>query len=230
MITLGSLPIGSLTDLVDGGPLGSPVNRPPWLFLRGVLKQLLRPIFRLRGFSVVGPARLPNRRCSRIVVANHAAFIDTVYFILAMPVRFTVCGAHPRLFRNVRLRALMSLANILKVESREQFLDDCTTLLRSGEVLLIYPEMGRCPDGLGELRTWAAEVALAHGAEVQPCYLYGTTRGHRGPVQLRVGQPLDLSRGAGRGSTQTPQELTLAMRRAFEDLAADDFIASGERR
>ncbi len=168
------------------------VNRPAALAARGTLKRLLAPPVRLlRGFRVEGTGRLPERRRPLILVANHAAFVDSVYLILAVSPRFTICGAKPRLFRNAALRSVMALANILRVESREQFLRDTRALLAAGEMLLIYPEMGRNPDGLGKFKTWAAEAALSSGAPLLPCYLYGTTRGHRGRPLLMVGQELE---------------------------------------
>lgn len=167
------------------------VNRPVFLALRAVLKTLLKGPFHLfKGFRIVHPERLPRRRERLIVACNHAAFIDSVYLILAFAPRFTICGAKPRLFRSFWLRTAMALANILKVESHEGFLADARALLTAGEMLLIYPEMGRFPDGLGELETWAAEVALANDVAILPCYLYGTTRGHAGPPRLTVGERL----------------------------------------
>ncbi len=167
------------------------VNRPLFLALRGLLRFLLKgPVMVLRGFRVQGAERLPQRRRALIVTCNHAAFIDSVYLILALRPRFVICGAKPRLFRSALLRVAMALANILKVESHEQFLADTGALIAADETLLIYPEMGRNADRLGEFKTWAAEVALAGSVPLLPCYLYGTTRGHDGPPRLIVGEEL----------------------------------------
>ena len=188
------------------------VNQPLFLALRGLLKLVLKvPFAALKGFRVTGVDRLPRRRRALIVTCNHAAFIDSVYLILAVPARFTICGAKPRLFRSSLLRTAMALANILKVESREQFMADTAELIAAGETLLIYPEMGRFPDGLGEFKTWAAEVALANGVPLLPCYLHGTTRGHDGPPQLIVGEEL-----AAEGEAHT---LTERLRQAIGALA-----------
>ncbi len=188
------------------------VNRSFFLALRGLLRFVLKAPFRvLRGFRVIGAERLPRRRRALILTCNHAAFIDSVYLILAVRPRFTICGAKPRLFRSALLRGLMALANIMRVDNREQFLADTGALIAAGETLLIYPEMGRFPDGLGELKTWAAEVALANSVPLLPCYLYGTTRGHDGPPRLIVGEEL-----AAEGDAET---LTQRLRRAILALA-----------
>jgi 1-acyl-sn-glycerol-3-phosphate acyltransferase len=192
----------------------SRVNRPPFLALRGLLKLLLLPLlgWKLR-FRVVGGERLPRARRSLILACNHAALIDTVLLILAVRPRFTVCGAKPPYFRTAGRRFLMAVANILRVEDQATFLDDCRRLLRDGEILLIYPEMGRNPDGLGDFSDWAAEVALASGAPLLPCYLFGTTRGQEGGVRLFVGREMRPEGGA--------VELTASLKRAIEQLAPE---------
>jgi len=197
------------------------VNRPLFLALRGILRWLLRgPFAALKGFRVVGVEALPRRRRPLILACNHAAFIDSVYLILAVPAPFVICGAKPRLFRSPLLRLAMALANILRVDDREQYLADTGALLASGETLLIYPEMGRFPDGLGDFETWAAEVALAGRVPILPCYLYGTTRGHQGPPRLLVGEEM-----APEGDAEG---LTRRLRQAIENLAPAPAAAAVE--
>lgn len=191
----------------------SQVNRPGWIGLRFVLRQLLIPGLVSRGFRVFGRERLPRCRRPLILAVNHAAFVDSVYLIAAVKPRFTICGAKPRLFKNPIRRALMALANILEVTDRESFLEDCRQLLSAGEVILIYPEMGRFPSGLGPFQTWAAEVALAGGTPILPCYLFGTTDGQTGAPTLTVGTEITPS-----GS---PQELTARLRREIVALSPD---------
>ena len=197
------------------------VNRPLFLALRGILKWLLKGPFAVaKGFRVENAGALPRRRRPLILACNHAAFVDSVYLILAVPARFVICGAKPRLFRTPLLRFAMALANILRVDGRERFLADTGALLRAGETLLIYPEMGRFPDGLGELRTWAAEVALANRVPILPCYLFGTTRGHSGAPRLIVGEEL-APEGDAAG-------LTGRLRRAILALAPAPAVAAVE--
>ena len=188
--------------------MSSPVNRPFWLSLRALLKWVLRPLARWgRGFRVVGRERLPIGRRPLILAANHAAFIDSVYLILALRPRFTICGAKPRLFRTALRRSLMALANILKVESHDDYLRDCRTLLDQGEILLIYPEMGRFPEALGPFKTWAAEVALGSQVPILPLYLYGTTQGQEGPPKLFVGQEIPAEGDAGELTARLRSEI-----------------------
>lgn len=191
------------------------------LAARQALKLTLgAPVRRLKGFRIEGGERLPADRRAMILTCNHAAFIDSVYLILAVAPRFTICGAKPRLFRNPLLRSVMLLANTLRVESREQFLHDCAALLSTDEILLIYPEMGRNPDGLGQFSTWAAEVALESRVPLLPCYLYGTTDGHRKKPRLFVGEELDPE--------GEPEVLTGRLRRAIGALGLEGGTVTAE--
>ncbi len=177
-----------------------------------LLRKLLGPPAFLAGFRVEGASRLPRQRRALILACNHASYSDTVYVSLAIRPRFVLCGAKPRLFRDRRRRALMAVANAIEVRGLEQYLADCQILLGRGEILLTYPEMGRNPDGLGTLSTWPAEVALATKTPILPMYLHGTTRGHEGPVRLRVGREL--------APTGTAEDLTEVLGREILALGA----------
>lgn len=193
------------------------VNRPLWLGARWLAKQLLRlPVRWATGFRVHGRQRLPSRRAPLIVAANHAAWIDTLYLVLALRPRFTVCGAKPPYFATAPRRVLMTLANIEEVVDRESFVTSCAELLDAGEIVLIYPEMGRNPDGLGELRTWLAEVALASQVPILPCFIDGTGASPNRPA-LFVGERIP--------ATGDALSLTEELRRAIGGLAP-----SGSRR
>lgn len=167
------------------------VNRPVFLFFRSILRLLLRNYFILfKGFRVLGKKHLPEKGPA-ILIANHAAFIDSVYFICSMRRRFVVCGAKPKYFSSGKKRLLMSLANIIKVENEEQFLADCKSLLDKNEILLIYPEMGRNKEEMGEFKDWAAKVALSAKCKLIPCYIYGTSVGETGNKKLIAGEAFD---------------------------------------
>ncbi len=186
------------------------VYHPFYLVLRAALKIPVRFFFAVKGFRVSGGNHLPKRRIPAMIICNHAAFIDSVYLVAAMRPRFVICGAKPRYFEKKAMRFVMKTATIMKIESEAQFIGECTRLLRSGEPVLVYPEMGRYPEGMGPFKTWAAKAAIAAGAVAVPCYLWGTTKGQSGPKRLFVGAPIPPS-----GS---PESLTQVYRRAVEGL------------
>lgn len=168
------------------------VNNPFFLFLRLFLKTFIKNLILYRkGYRVEGKDHLPEKRKPCIIICNHAALVDSVYIICAVKPRFTICGARPNYFSTTIKRFVLRLGNVIKVENRQQFLDDCEALLKAGEVILIYPEMGRNPRGLSEFKQWAAEVALANRVPVIPCYLYGTSDGHEGKKRFFVGRAIN---------------------------------------
>jgi len=186
------------------------VNRPHYLFIRFLLKNVLHAVFCIKGYRIYGRENLPVRRKSAILIANHAAFIDSVYLICSLRPRFVICGAKPKYFQKWMIRQLFFIANIMKVENHDQFLKDCGQLLQNNELILIYPEMGRFPEGPGPFKKWAAEVALSNRVPVIPCYLYGTTGGQSGKKCLTVG-PAITAEG-------DPEALTQLFRKSIIDL------------
>jgi 1-acyl-sn-glycerol-3-phosphate acyltransferase len=159
--------------------------------LRGVLRPIFHIIFyTLKWFKIYHGEKLPKKPGTLILCCNHAALVDSIYLILAIKARFTICGAKPRFFSTPLRRLIMSIANIIEVENHAQFLQDCHTLLQKGEMLLIYPEMGRNPERLGTFKTWAAEVALQNQVPILPCYLFGTASSHTGSPYLIVGNEI----------------------------------------
>lgn len=164
------------------------VNVPFFLFLRLLLKTAVRTcLFVSRGLTVLGREHLPRKRSGCILIANHAAFIDSVYIIAALKPRFTICGAKPHYFQKALLRTLFRTANIMQVTDEQQFISDCVSLISAGENILIYPEMGRNPEAMGPFKPWAAQAALNSGANVVPLYIYGTTAGQTGRKTVIAG-------------------------------------------
>jgi len=168
------------------------VNKPFHLFLRKILKIFINPVLCMfKGFTIIGKENLPEKKQPCIIISNHAAFSDSIYYICAVKPRFTICGAKSKYFKSRILRFLFSIANIIQVVDKNQFLEDCGKLLESGEIILIYPEMGRNPDGMGEFKTWAADVALSYQVPVIPCYIYGTTKNQKGAKKVIFGPSID---------------------------------------
>ncbi len=201
----------------------SRVNRRLPLLIRAGLKPGVHLGLRaLKHFAVTGAERLPSTRRPMVIACNHPAFIDSVYLSCAIRPRFVICGAKPKYFRTRPRRALMALGNILEVRDEDTFVADCGRLLADGQLLLIYPEMGRNPDGLGPFTSSLARVATTARVPVLPCYLYGTTRGHQGAPHLYVGASIEPA-------TQV-DTLTAEVRAAIEALRAESGADQDEDR
>ncbi len=101
------------------------INKPHFLFIRNILKLFVKYYLHVfAGYRITGKENLPKKGPA-IVMSNHAAFVDSLYFICSIPSRFVICGAKPKYFNSVKKRILLGIANILKVETREQFEADC---------------------------------------------------------------------------------------------------------
>ena len=151
-----------------------------------------------------------------ILASNHVSFSDS--FFLPMVVRrritflaksdyFTGSGIKGRL-----IATFFSAVGQVPVDrsggsASEDALRTGLRVLGRGDLLGIYPEGTRSPDGrLYRGKTGVARMALEAGVPVVPVAMVGTFEvqppGQRlpnlGRVEVRVGRPLDFSRYAGR--------------------------------
>ncbi len=188
-----------------------PPTDPATHLARRVARGLLRPLVRARGLVVEGEEHLPRAGERVLLCCNHAAYADTVLLASAIRPTFVVLGAKPRLFRDPARRALLRVAMIGRLDGREAFLADGQALLDDGWPVLVYPELGRFPEGPGPFSTWPAELALAAGAPIVPVHLRGTTRGDPRPVRVRAGPRLPPV-GAAAALTATLRDAVLALR------------------
>ncbi|HUI04829.1 MAG TPA: lysophospholipid acyltransferase family protein, partial [Acidimicrobiales bacterium] len=176
-----------------------------------VLKALLSPIFflvwrvRVEGREHV-PARGPV-----ILAPNHVAFLDSMFLPLVLLRRVTFV-AKAEYFDSWKTAWFFRAAGQIPMRreggsASERALAAARDVLAAGNVLGIYPEGTRSPDGrLYRGHTGVARLALGCGAPVVPVGLVGTSEvqrpGSNRPrpfrrVTVRFGPPLDLTRIAG---------------------------------
>ncbi len=146
-----------------------------------------------------------------IITCNHPSLLDSLWIILLSKRRVAICGAKPKYFSTRAKRTLLGIANIRRVSDYNEFMSSTKTILERGEPVLVYPEMGRNPDGLGHFETWAAELALEVARPVLPCWIHGTAPTERGRPRLIVGSLMQPS-----GS---PEHFTSSLRAAMLQLA-----------
>jgi 1-acyl-sn-glycerol-3-phosphate acyltransferase len=150
-----------------------------------------------------------------LLVANHQSFSDSIFMPLATPrpVKFL---AKAEYFTGGGLKGRLSAGFFRGVGSvpidrsdaraADAALRTALRLLDQGQIVGLYPEGTRSPDGrLYKGRTGAARIALTAGCPVVPCAIEGTDkvqpsgklvpRVHR--VMVRFGEPLDFSRYCG---------------------------------
>ncbi|MGL5828169.1 MAG: lysophospholipid acyltransferase family protein [Angustibacter sp.] len=162
----------------------------------------------------MGVEHVPARG-GALLASNHLSFSDSIFLPLLLDRRVTfLAKADYFTGKGIkgRLTALFfRLTDQLPVDrsggrAGQAALTAARTVLDSGELLGIYPEGTRSPDGrLYRGKTGVARMALEAQVPVIPVVMVNTDKaqpiGRRVPtitqVGIRVGQPLDFSRYAG---------------------------------
>jgi 1-acyl-sn-glycerol-3-phosphate acyltransferase len=181
------------------------------LLKRGLIGPAVHVVFRPQAEGVEhippdGPA---------LLVANHQSFSDSIFMPLATPrpVKFL---AKAEYFTGGGLKGRLSAGFFRGVGSvpidrsgaraADAALGTALRLLEEGQIVGLYPEGTRSPDGrLFKGRTGAARIALTAGCPVLPCAIAGTEyvqpTGKLMPRVAKVtvvfGPPLDFSRYSG---------------------------------
>ena len=178
-----------------------------------------------------------------IIAGNHVSFADEIFtpvaarrqiFYFAKAEYFNTPGIKGR-----SMSALFTAMRQLPVErgdtrSAAGSIDIGLEVLEDGQVLGIYPEGTRSPDGrLYKFRTGVARLALRSGAPVVPVGLIGTHdvkpptgwAWHRRPLSVRFGAPLDFSgRSAEERSARSLRAVTEQIRTAVQALSGQVYV------
>jgi 1-acyl-sn-glycerol-3-phosphate acyltransferase len=182
-----------------------------WLLKRIILGPFLHAIFRP---WVRGEEHVPETG-GAILASNHLSFSDSIFLPLVLRRRVTFL-AKSDYFTGRGLKGRATAAFIKGVgqlpvdrsggQASEAALRTGMRVLRRGDLLGIYPEGTRSPDGrLYRGKTGVARMALESGVPVLPVAMIGTDKvqpiGRRMPrigrVGVIIGPPLDFSRYDG---------------------------------
>ena len=186
-----------------------PVRRWTWPHYRFASHLFFPAVFRLAGgWRVTGRENLP-RTGPALIAANHLSYLDPPTVGTAVRFRRTYYFAKEELFYNPLFAALIRACYAFPVnregDDKEAF-RHAIALLKAGELLTVFPEGGRSPDGtLQPLGRGAALIAARAGAPIIPCALYGTSHVlplhakffHRGFIQVSFAPPLETRSHVG---------------------------------
>lgn len=170
-----------------------------------------------------------------LVVANHPTILDVVFLGARMPQ--ADCIVKLGAWRNPFLRGIVSVAGYVANADGPAVVEACTTRLRAGRSVIVFPEGTRSPvGGLRDFRRGAARVALQSQCLVVPvtirCDPPSLAKGQRWwGIQARrmvftldVGAPFHPSDWIGlEGKTSTPRaarQLTSALSDYYESRIA----------
>ncbi|HET8600302.1 MAG TPA: lysophospholipid acyltransferase family protein [Segeticoccus sp.] len=182
-----------------------------WLLKTIVLGPLVKLLFRP---WVEGEEQIPAAGPA-IFASNHLSFSDSIFLPVVVPRRMTFL-AKSDYFTGRGVKGRLTAAFFKGVgqlpvdrtggQAGEAALQSGLKVLRRGELLGIYPEGTRSPDGrLYRGKTGVARMALESGAPVLPVAMIGTDKaqptGKKVPrimrIGVRIGRPLDFSRYQG---------------------------------
>jgi 1-acyl-sn-glycerol-3-phosphate acyltransferase len=182
-----------------------------WFLKRIILGPMLRLTFRP---YVIGAENVPEEGPA-IFASNHLSFSDSFFLPLMVPRRvtflakidyFTGTGIKGELTSMFCRGAGQRPVDRTGGSASEAALRTGLRVLRRGDLLGIYPEGTRSPDGrLYRGKTGVARMALEANCPVLPVVMIGTEKiqppGRRiprpGRVGMEIGKPLDFSRYEG---------------------------------
>ncbi|HUR51062.1 MAG TPA: lysophospholipid acyltransferase family protein [Mycobacteriales bacterium] len=179
--------------------------------VKGILTPILRTLFRP---WVEGGENVPAEGAA-ILASNHLSFSDSIFLPLVVPRRITFL-AKADYFTGTGVKGKLSKAFFAGVgqvpidrsggAASERALLTGKRILADGNLLGLYPEGTRSPDGrLYRGKTGVARMAIEAGVPVIPVAMVNTdvvqptgkVIPRLGRVGVKVGKPLDFSRYAG---------------------------------
>lgn len=173
---------------------------------------VLRVLFRI---TVEGEENIPRHK-GFILVANHRTNFDPLLavFKIYKQVRFM---AKAELFRSRVGGWFFRSVGAFPVERGRGdtgAVDWAIALIRAGEVLGMFPEGTRSPDGKTlRPKSGTAMVAMQTGADVLPCALcFGEKLGFRGSVTIRYGKLIENAALGFTPGSNSPHEIKAASR------------------
>jgi long-chain acyl-CoA synthetase len=176
-------------------------------WLRRSIVVVLKTILRAYNHMEVHGADFLSIDPPFIVVANHTSHVDTAAIFASFPPNL-LSLLHPIAAADTffvdRLSSMLSarLLNALPFDrfgDFERSLEECEQLLRHGQILILFPEGTRSPDGVpGVFRTGAARLAASVGCPIIPAHIEGAHQimpkhariPRPGKLQIHYGQPL----------------------------------------
>jgi len=210
-----------------------------WVF-KGTVLTVLRIWFRPK---VEGSCNLPAGPV--IVASNHLSFSDTFFLGAVVPRRLTFLAKSsyfntPGIKGWLMARFFRGLGQVPIDRSGGSDSGVALTageeVLLRGDVLGIYPEGTRSPDGrLYRGRTGVARLALATGAPIVPVAMIGTERiqppgtvmPRLAPLVIRIGEPLNFARYEGLPEDPAVlRSVTDEIMRELQKLSGQEYVDS----
>jgi 1-acyl-sn-glycerol-3-phosphate acyltransferase len=200
------------------------------------LKRTLPPLLnRFLSTHVEGTEHIPASEPA-ILAMNHLSFIDHFVVAVNIPGRPIYFLGKADYFDSWRTKWFFAGVGVVPVQREggdkgRRSLETGVRILNGGDLIGIYPEGTRSPDGrLYRGKTGPVRMALEAGVPIIPTAVIGADKAmptgsylpKRHPVAIRFGRPLDLSRYADR------KEDPFVLRSATDELMYEIMMLSGQ--
>jgi 1-acyl-sn-glycerol-3-phosphate acyltransferase len=191
------------------------------------------------GFKVRGREHLP-RTGGALICSNHISYIDPPGLGAALLPRRAYYFAKIELFKNPAFGFFIRKHYAFPVDrghTDRAAIRYAIELLEKGELLVLFPEGGRSPDGsLQPGNIGPALIASKAGVPIIPAAIKEFDRVlplkggfHRGRVQIDFGEPIDPKQfGEGRLTKEQMLELTEKLMSAIYELQKKQYERVGE--
>ena len=210
-----------------------------WVMKYVLLGPLLRLFFRPK---IEGLENVPATG-GAMLASNHLAVSDSFFLPLMVPrrVTFPVKSDYftQKGFKGTLKRLFFTGVGQVPIDrsgaaAAQGALDTLVRLLKDGELVGIYPEGTRSPDGrLYKGKTGMARVALEAGVPIVPVAMFGTDKAnpigakmwYPHPIRIKVGKPLDFSRYHGMdGDRFIERSITDEVMYALMELSGQEYV------
>ncbi|GAA4417071.1 lysophospholipid acyltransferase family protein [Actinokineospora soli] len=210
-----------------------------WLMKHILLGPLLRIFFRP---EIEGKENIPATG-GALLASNHLAVSDSFFLPLMLDRRvtfpakieyFTEPGVKGRFKKWFFTGVGQIPIDRSGASAAQAALDTGVRLLREGNLMGIYPEGTRSPDGrLYRGKTGVARIALQAGVPVVPIAMFGTDKANPigskmwrpTKIRIKVGKPLDFSRYAGLdGDRFVERSITDEIMYALMELSDQEYV------
>lgn len=202
--------------------------------LRRLLPPLANPYFPL---TVEGLEQIPSRG-GAVLACNHLSFVDSIVLPLHVPRPVYFLGKADY-WHSWRTRWFFQATGVVPVDRNggdrgAGSLRTGVNILARGDILGIYPEGTRSPDGrLYRGKTGPARMAMEAGVPIIPCGVLGSAEAmpegrrfpRRKPVTVRYGTPIDLTAFATMTDrAQALREATNEVMAAIQSLTDQPYV------
>jgi len=194
----------------------------------------------LGGYRVTGRANIPARG-GAVICSNHISYLDPPVLGAGFVPRRTYFMAKKELFEVPVLGEMIRKCYAFPVDrgtTDREAIRHGIELLEQGELLVVFPEGGRSPDGsLQPGNIGPALMATRAHVPIIPAALKETDRImprgkgglHRGRVQVDYGEPIPPDRFGGDDPDKAAlQDLTEAVMQAIHELQQRQYERVGE--